>query len=555
MRDDWMRWIKYYFDTVTLSPTLSRLGRGGLRSYFLLLASCFVFLFLLSSCNVRVPKDPNWLIWHLGSEPDTLNHITATDAYEARINGFIYESLIDRDNATLEWIPKLASSWEASDDHLTFTFHLRSDVRWHDGVPFTADDVIYSYDRIQDPKVDAPHLRVYYKDIKKVEKLDEHTVRFTYARPYFKAIEFCGGIPIVPKHIFDDGQDFNKHPAGRHPIGTGPFKFVRWDTGKKIVLERNEEYWDRKKFPEIRGIIFKIINDDTVALQELKKDELDLASLRPIQWVKQTNSEKFKQDFVRHQYYTPSYRFVGWNLRRPYFQDRRVRQALTRLVNRQAIVDKLEFGLGKVISGPFFFQGYEYDQKIAPLPYDPAEAKKLLDEAGWIDHDGDGIRDKDGTPFRFTFLIPSGARFYERLATLMKEDFSKEGIDMEIRTMEWAAFIGRVNERDFDATALGWSFGPDEDPYQVWHSSQSKEGSNFVGFENKETDRILEEARTIFDKDERTKLYHRFHEIIAEEQPYTFLYTGPALVARAARFQNVKVYPLGLDILEWKLEK
>ncbi|MFO1518229.1 MAG: peptide-binding protein [bacterium] len=514
-----------------------------------------VLLLPLSACNVRVPKNDEWLIWNLGAEPDTLNHITASDAYESRINGFIYDSLIDRDNETLEFTPKLATSWEISDDKLTFTFHLREGVKWHDGFPFTADDVIYSYERIQDPKVDAPHLRVYYKDIKKVEKLDEKTVRFTYARPYFKALEFCGGIPIVAKHIFDDGKDFNTNPAGRHPVGTGPYKFVRWDTSKKIVLERNEEYWDKKKFPEIKGILFKIIGDDSVALQELKKGELDFASMRPIQWMRQTDSEKFKRDFIRHEYYTPSYRFIGWNLKRPYFQDKNVRKALTMLINRQAIVQKLEFGLAQVISGPFFFKAYEYDQKVRPLPYDPETAKKLLDEAGWVDHDGDGIRDKDGVPFHFTFLIPSGARFYERLATIMKEDFSKAGIEVDIQNLEWAAFIGKVNSRNFDATSLGWSFGFDEDPYQVWHSSQAKEGSNFVGFQNEEADKIMEQARVTFDKEERTKLYHRFHEIVADEQPYTFLYTGEALVARAVRFKNVKVYRGGLDVLEWKLSE
>lgn len=527
-------------------PTpLYKRGAGGI--FFL-----FCLLFLVA-CDVQVPKNPAWLIWHLGSEPDTLNRLIATDAYEARINGFIYDSLLDRDNKTLGFIPKLAEAWEISPDKLTFTFHLRKDVKWHDGVPFTAEDVLYSYEKIQDPKVDAPHLRVYYKDIKKVEKLDDYTLRFIYARPYFKALEFCGGIPIIAKHIFDEDKDFNTNPAGRHPLGTGPYKFVRWDTGKKIVLERNEAYWDKNKFPDIRGIVFKIISDDSVALQELKKGELDLTSLRPIQWMKQTDSEKFNREFIKHQYFTPSYRFVGWNLRRSYFADKKVRQALTRLINRQAIVEKLEFDLGKVISGPFFFQSYEYDPKILPLPFDPEGAKKLLGEAGWMDHDGDGILDKNGTAFRFTFLIPSGARFYERLATIMKEDFSKVGIEMDIRTMEWAAFIGRINGRDFDATALGWSFGFDEDPYQVWHSSQAKQGSNFVGFENKAADQMMEQARLTFNKEERTKLYHRFHEIVADEQPYTFLYTGPALLVRSERFKNVKVYPAGVDVLEWKI--
>lgn len=515
----------------------------------------FLIVFLLVGCSIHVPKDPAWLVWHLGAEPDTLNQITSTDAYASRINGFVYESLVERDNQTLELTPRLATHWEISDDKLQFTFHLREGVKWHDGKPFTVDDILYSFKRIMDPKVDAPHLRVYYKDIKKAEKIDDKTVRFTYARPYFKALEFCGGIPILPKHIFDNGEDFNNHSANRHPVGTGPYKFVRWDTGKKIVLERNEDYWDKSRFPEIKGILFKIISSDTVALQELKKQELDLASLRPIQWVKQTDSKKFNEEFEKLQYYTPGYRFIGWNLQRPFFKDRIVRQALTRLINRQAIVDKLEFGLGKVISGPFFFESYEYNQEIKPIPYDPNEAKKMLEQAGWIDHDGDGIRDKNKIPFKFTFLIPSGARFYERLATIMKEDLQKAGIAMEIRTMEWAAFVGQINKRDFDATALGWSFGFDEDPYQVWHSSQTKEGSNFVGFDNAEADKIMEQARMTFDKQERAKLYHRFHEIINEEQPYTFLYTGSALVARAVRFQNVKVYKGGIDILEWKLPK
>lgn len=523
--------------------------------------------FGLVSCSLNLPKNPEWLIWHLGAEPDTLNRIIATDAYESRINGFVYDSLIDRDNKTLDLIPRLATSWSVSEDKLTFTFHLRRDVKWHDGVPFSAEDVIYTYEKIQDPKVDAPHLRVYYKDIKKVEKLDDYTVRFTYSKPYFKALEFCGGIPIVAKHIFDNGENFNTNPAGRHPVGTGPYKFIKWDTNRKIVLERNEDYWDKNRIPEIKGIVFKIISDDSVALQELKKGELDFASLRPIQWVKQSHSKSFQEKFERHQYYTPGYRFVGWNLRRPYFQDKKVRQALTMLINRQAIVNKLEFGLGKVISGPFFFEGYEYNQKIVALPFDPETAKKLLDEAGWVDSNGDGIRDKEVegkegeevkktlVSLKFNFLIPSGARFYQRLGSIMKEDFAKAGIEVEIQTMEWAAFIGRVNKRDFDATALGWSFGFDEDPYQVWHSSQVKEGSNFVGFENAEADKIMEEARVTFDKDKRAELYHRFHEIVADEQPYTFLYTGEALVARNKRFKNVEVYRGGLDVLEWKLSE
>jgi len=494
------------------------------------------------------------LIYNLGSEPDTLNRLTATDVYENRINGFIFDSLIERDNENLEFKPKLATKWEISDDKLTYTFYLRDDVKWHDGKPFTADDVVYTFERIMDPKVDTPHLRVYYSDIKKVEKLADNAVRFTYSIPYFKALEFVGGIPIVPKHIYDDGKDFNNHPANRAPIGTGPYKFKEWKTGQRIILEANPDYWDKSKPPYLKSIQFKIITDEEAAFQALKKGDLDIGSLTPSRWVKQANTPEFNEKFAKHDYYTPGYRYIGWNLRRPYFQDKRVRQALTRLVNRQAVVEKLEYGFGKLTTGPFWIFGYEYNKDLPVIPYDPAAAKKLLDEAGWVDSDGDGIRDKDGVKFEFTFLIPSGAEFYKNLASIMKKDFEAAGIAMNLRVMEWAAFVNQINSRDYDATSLGWSFGLDEDPYQLWHSSQVEKGSNSVGFKNAEADQIMEKARQVFDKEERTKLYHRFHEIVYDEQPYTFLYSGPALVARDKRFQNVKVYPMGLDILEWRVQ-
>lgn len=226
---------------------------------------------------------------------------------------------------------------------------------------------------------------------------------------------------------------------------------------------------------------------------------------------------------------------------------------MARLINVPAIVNKLEFGLAKQLTGPFWPLGYEYNQNLPPIPYDPPAAKRLLDEAGWIDHDGDGIRDKDGVKFSFNFLIPAGAAFYTRLATILKRDLEDAGIEMNIQTMEWATFIGQLNSRNFDAISLAWSFGFDQDPYQVWHSSQAEKGSNTVGFKNEEADKIMEEARQSFDKEKRAKLYHRFHEIVYQEQPYAFLYSGASLVARSRRFQNVHVYPGGLDILEWKV--
>lgn len=516
---------------------------------------CFLLIFLIPACHYQIPKDPHVLVWHLGAEPDTLNPLISTDAYASRIQGFLYDTLIERDNLTLEWKPKMADRWEISPDRRQFTFHLREGIRWHDGIPVTIEDILYSYQRIMAPQVDAPHLRVYYQEIEKVEKIDDRTVRFTYKRPYFLALEFCGTISIIPKHLYDNGEEFNSHSQGRRPIGNGPYRFVRWETGKKIVIERNEDYWGKSigRTPDIRGISFEVVSEDTVALQILKKGGLDFAGLRPIQWVRQTDSQKFNEHFKKYEFYTPGYSFIAWNMRRPYFSDKRVRHAMTMLVNRENILKKLNFGLGEIVTGPFYAKSQDYNPEIKPIPYNPGEARGLLKEAGWEDHDGDGILDKNGVPFRFEFLIASGRRFAERLASILKEDLKKAGIEMEIRQLEWALFVKNLDDRKFDAVTLGWVFGVEQDPYQVWHSSQAEKGSNFVGFKNSEADRIIEEGRQEFDRKSRAALYQKLHTIIDDVQPYTFLYTSPYLVALDRRFGNVNVYPGGMDPLEWKI--
>lgn len=512
-------------------------------------------IFSLIACAPTGLKDPKTLVWHLGAEPATLNPITATDAFAAAVNSFLYDSLIERDHETLEWKPKMASHWEISDDHRQITFHLREGIRWQDGRPLTVEDILYSFERIMDPRVDAPALRVYYKDIEKVEKLDERSVRFTYRRPYFMALNFCGEISILPKHLYANGQDFNSHPLNRSPVGMGPYRFVSWETGKKIVLVRNEDYWGRQidRMPDVRRIDFEFVADDTVALQLLKKGELDFAGLRPIQWIRQTQSDRFARRFEKYQFYTPSYSFIGWNSRKPFFSDRRVRKAMTLLMNREAILQKLNFGLGQQVTGPFYFLSIDYDSSIKPPPYDPSEAKKLLAEAGWRDHDGDHILDQKGVPFRFELLIASGRRFSERLATILKEDLKTVGIQMEIRKVEWALFTKMIDDRTYDAVALSWAFGLETDPYQVWHSSQVEKGSNFIGYSDPVSDRLIEQARVEFDREKRGAIYRALHRRIDERHPYTFLFATPHLVALHRRFENVKVYPGGMDPLEWRL--
>jgi len=514
----------------------------------ILLTLFLVYPFLVQAVGPEAPEDGDWLVRRIGAEPATLNPVTATDVYESTINGYVYESLLERDNRTLDLVPLLADSYEVSPDRLSYLFTLRDGVKWQDGKPLTSSDVVFTFKTVKDESVDAPHLRSYYRSLEKIEALDARRIRFTFSEPYFKSLEMIGGMSIIPQHIFSTG-DFNTHPAGRSPMGSGPYRFVRWETGKEITLEKNKDYWGEKPF--LDRIVFKIITDETVALQVLKRGEMDLMALTPVQWVKQTEGRKFSRTFDKHKYYLPGYSFIGWNGRRPVLSDPKVRRAMTMLLDRDSILKNLRYGFGRVVSGNFFYESPDYDRTIEPWPYDPAKAAALLDEAGWVDSDGDGIRDKDGVPFRFEFTMTSGSQFADQMSTILKEELTKVGIEMSIRPLEWALFTKMLDDRNFDAVIMGWSLPVEADPYQVWHSSQTEKGSNFIGFTNREADLIIEEARVTFEKEKRVQLYRRFHQIMHEEQPYTFLFVNESLVAVDRRFESVNVYPLGLDTSEW----
>jgi peptide/nickel transport system substrate-binding protein len=526
-----------------------------------LIGLVFVLSCLASSAKppeeLQQPKDRvfgDWLVTQLSAEPSTLNPITATDAYSSAIDGYIYESLIKRDPKSLEFVPSLAESWEISPDHLMYTFHLKKNIKWSDGYPFTAKDIVFSFNRIMDPKVDAAHLRNYYQDIERLDMLDDYTVRYHYRMPYFRALTICGEITIVPAHLFKEGENFNQHPIGRNPLGTGPYKFLHWETGKEIVLVRNEGYWGEK--PALDRIVFKVITDSTVALQVLKQGGLDEMGLRPIQWEKQTENKRFEESFRKISYYAPSFSYIGWNMRRPMFSDKRVRQAMTMLVDRELFLKKILFGLGTVISGPFYINSPEYDKSLKPYPYDPSAALALLKSAGWEYKNGQEVLQKDGVPFEFEFLIPANRKTAEQIATMLQENLKEIGIKMSIRKLEWAVFVQKVEEHNFDACTMGWALGWESDPYQIWHSSQAVEkGSNFVGFKNEEADKLIEEARKEFDPQKRDEMYHRFQQIIYEEQPYTFLFTMKELEAVSGRFENVEVYPMGIAPLYWWVPK
>ncbi len=502
----------------------------------------------------------DWLIWGFRVEPKTLNQINVdNDIYSRWITTpQIFEPLMfyDFDNVTLK--PLLAESYDISSDGLEITFRIRDNVHFSDGVPVTTDDVIFTYETIINPNVDAADIANYYRDVEKVIKLSDREVKFIMKRPYFKALEVLSfwDVGIYPKHIyeFENAEQFNKRVS--NPVGSGPYIFEKWDVGQQITLRRNENYWGPK--PKLKKVIYKFISNPIAAVQALRSHEVDIIIPEPDQFSDLVNDTEFKNKFNCIACWKPGvpFYYLGWNHDTPFFKDKRVRLAMTHIVDREEIISKLLKGHSKMITGPYYINGAQNDSAIKPWPYDLNRARKLLDEAGWVDSDGDGLRDKDGVTFRFKFMYSSASALYERLAKLLKDEAARVGIEVIPEPYEWSVLIPRLSDRKFEAIVMGWGGDIIEDNYQLFHSSQiGNRGSNYVGFNNAKADWLLEEIRCTMDEEERNKMCHQLHRILHGEQPYTFLFARPEFRLVDKRFESVKIHSLGLNYLEWYVPK
>jgi peptide/nickel transport system substrate-binding protein len=482
-------------------------------------------------------------------EPSNLLPVLASDSASADIAGLVYDGLVRYDK-DLRLEGDLAESWEISADNLTITFHLRPGVKWHDGAPFTAADVLFTYQLYIDPKTPTAYAEA-YRQVKQAEAPDPHTFRVTYAKPYAPALG-SWGVNILPQHLLA-GVEVTRSPLSRAPVGTGPYRFVEWTSGEKLVLEANPDHF--RGSPYIKRVVYRIIPDLSTQFLELQSGGLDFMGLTPIQYQTQTDTPAFRRQFNKYEYLAFSYTYLGYNLRRPIFQDQRVRQALTFAIDKQELIDGVLLGLGQAATGPYKPDTWVYNPHVRRYPYDPERAKALLAEAGWRDSDGDGILDKDGKPLAFTIVTNQGNDLRVKSGEIIQRRFREVGVDVKLRVIEWASFLKEfIDPGNFDATILGWSTGPEPDQYDIWHSSKTGPRElNFIQFKNAEVDELLERGRRTFDQAERKQAYDRFQEILAEEQPYTFLYVGKALPAVAKRFRGIEPAPAGIryNFTEW----
>jgi peptide/nickel transport system substrate-binding protein len=559
-------------------------------------ALCFALSIIAAACSdvghrvgfePSVPQTGDWIVARYEAEPDTLNPLLFRSAVAGYTmfggNGSqIYEFLLrhDTENWTLT-APLLAVGYpEISESHLSYTYTLRDGIEWHDGQPLTPEDVLFTFKAVMCRQVDSADKRSRLKDLINVDVLQGRRIRFSFSKPYVLNDYATGHtVPIIPKHIFDPdslldsftfaeiispksdtdarikrfSESFNKHPNSRMPVGTGPYKFVSWDAGNEIVLVRNDTYWGTKAY--LDKLVFRVIPDPVTALASLKAGAVDLNyRLQPIQYGTQTSGEEFEKKFTKIKYTVPQFLYIAWNAERPFFKDKRVRQALTMLVNRQQIVDALRYGLGKVAASPFHPSSPDHNPNIMPLPYDVERAAALLDEAGWKDHDGDGVRDKDGISFRFEVLSTAGSTFSTQLSAVLKEEFRKAGLVVSDRTLDFPLFVEATTDHNYDAALNAWSLPLRADLYQIFHSSMIPgRGANWVGFRNLESDRLLEQAQVEFDPERRKQILWKWQELIHDEQPYTLLFYPEEAAAYDRRFQNVTWIPNrpGYDLNQW----
>jgi peptide/nickel transport system substrate-binding protein len=475
-----------------------------------------------------------------------LNPILATDSASGSVNNYLYNGLVKYDK-DLVLVGDLAESFEVRRGGLEILFHLRTNVLWHDGVPFTAEDVRFTYEKLRDPAVKTPY-GADFESVDRLETPDARTVRVIYKTPFAPALE-SWGMGMIPAHVFKEG-DFNTHPAHRRPVGTGPYRFLEWKTDEKIVLVANGDYFEGR--PRLDRVIVRVIPDNAVQFLELRNQSIDSMGLTPDQY---KAYPEFFTHYNKFRYPSSGYTFFAFNLTHPFFKDARVREALARALDKRDIIQGVLLGFGRAATGPFPPQSWAFDPGVEDAAYDPALARGILAEAGWRDSNGDGVLDKDGKPFEFTCITNQGNKLRELTATILQSQFARVGVKMNIRILEWSSFIHNyVDTGKFDAMILGWNLGRDPDQYSIWHSSQRGEGKyNFSGYANPAADALLEAGRREFDRQKRQVIYRKFHRLLAADRPYLFLYYPESLPTVHKRIRNVQVAPAGLgwNFREW----
>jgi peptide/nickel transport system substrate-binding protein len=467
----------------------------------------------------------------ISSNPSRINPVLANDTASSEIADWIFNGLFkyDKDGNV---VGDLATSHQFLDD-TTLVVKLNPNVKWHDGYSFTAQDVVFTYNTIINPKIYTSLTSLYLK-VKSVVALDTYTIKIKYKEPYFKALEIWM-TGILPAHLLKNSKDIMTDEFNKKPIGTGPYTLKELKISQDVELHVNKNYFG--KVPKIQKIHYKFVPDPTTSFYMLKQRQLDMGGLTPIQVDRQLG-KKFKSEFNIFEKEARSYTYIGFNLKHEKFKDIRVRQAINLAIDKKELVDILYFGHGKVCNGPFLPGTFAYDENIKVSKQNIKESKRILKELGYDENN------------KFTFQVITNTNNSTRVnaAQILQYQLAKAGIDMKIRVMEWQAFLNTVvHPRNFEALILGWALPLMPSTRSVWHSSSNKTGGfNFTGYNNKEVDKLVEQSEITIDKKVLGQIYKDMSKIIIADLPYIFLYIPNSITAVNKDIKNVSQALIGL---------
>lgn len=509
-------------------------------------APVMALLLLLAGADVRAAErgsalETRTLVVGASAEPRSLNPVAVTTTEGHQVTGLVFQKLMQEQDDFVTFKPQLAESWNISDDGLDVTFRLRDDARWEDDRPVTAEDVRFTWEVQVDTTVAWPNATIKSR-IRDVEVRDARTVVFHFTERYLYALMDANDGVILPRHLLGDipRKDLKSAAFGRAPVGNGPYRVSRWESGQYIELVPNPAWYGSA--PRVERVLFKFIPDAVTAVAQMRAGEIDL-----LESVKGGDIAALRRERPDVKWYdVPSRRInlVAWNLRRAPFDDRRLRRALAQAVNRAEIIRAAWGEHAREANSPFVPLTWAWDASQKPIRHDPASARAELAACGFKDSDGDGTLDRAGKPLSFELLV-SDAQHRVDVATLVQAQLKAVGVKVELRVMEFGATNQRVLAGDYDAAVLDWSVPTKADLTPTFHSrSIGNKQYNFAGYSNPEVDRLIDEALLQTDQKAAGKIWRRAQRIVYDDQPWMFIAYPQVVTAVDDRFCNVTPSPI-----------
>ena len=466
------------------------------------------------------PQDGGTLIRRFESEVGSLNPVVNSTIYERQVAEYLFTPLVHLDQ-DLHPIPGLADSWDIEESGKLYRFKLNEKATFSDGTPVKASDVLFTLRKILDPASEAVQTASVfeYLDLSRTRVVDDHTIEIAFRQPLASQLIRFHDVLVLPEQVYSKGnfrKDFNDTA-----VGSGPYRLLKRERGKEIIVERRSDYWGEK--PPLQVVVFKIIIDQSTAWNALKRGDIDETRMPSDLYQRESTNPELAKTIDFKRFYTLSYNFISWNTRTQHLRDARVRRALAMCIPIDVVIKELYHNTARAMSGPFTPDSFAYNPTVPVTRYDPAGAKALLTSAGWRDTNGDGIVDRNGKPLKVELLTMSGAAATLQFTQMLQAEVKKIGVDFQVTLLEPSVAVGRIMGGNYEAAYLGYDLDNDPDPHNILHSTQiPPRGQNYSGYNNREMDRLLDAARATLDQGTRKDLYWKVHELAAADQPYTF---------------------------------